>query len=287
MLNVHLHETERPSVARLVLYWAAATAILYSALRMEFGPFAETMLAPFLGGYANRAGDCQVQQIAYFLRFHAEFATFAATAAAVAIGASVVVIAWRFEIEDVNGNWSDSYVLREKLNLLLSLLFIGAALLALANASFGALLDWSNSEIGVEALKTKWPSADALKSFASAIGAYGGFIGSALLVALFVPGFVGLMDDIETAGRTHAWWDLHRQSDAEGNALPPELAKDGPSVHGVGPIPVAGWEDVVTWKKNHGLTLSLTDLTASFVALAAPLLSSSLVSVTKAIVGGG
>ena len=41
------------------------------------------------------------------------------------------------------------------------------------------------------------------------------------------------------------------------------------------------------WKEKHGLKLSFTDLTGSFIAVLAPILSTSLIDLTKVAVGSG
>jgi hypothetical protein len=48
---------------------------------------------------------------------------------------------------------------------------------------------------------------------------------------------------------------------------------------------VAGWKTVQDWKERHGLKLSFSDLTATFVAVLAPLLSGSIIDLSKMMLG--
>ena len=94
---------------------------------------------------------------------------------------------------------------------------------------------------------------------------FAGILGSLMLVVIFVPALYALTADIELAGKCHG-------------------LKDSP---GPPPPPVAGWKDVQEWKQAHGLKLSFTDLTGSFIAVLAPILSTSLIDLTKIAVGSG
>jgi hypothetical protein len=61
---------------------------------------------------------------------------------------------------------------------------------------------------------------------------------------------------------------------------PSEDPSDAPGVW-----KVAGWKTVQDWKDRHGLKLSFSDLTATFVAVLAPLLSGPIIDLTKMMLG--
>jgi hypothetical protein len=70
---------------------------------------------------------------------------------------AAALLAWRFETHDVNGAWSDSYVLRHKLNSLLTLLFVGSVLLVVTNIALASAMDWTSGVLDV--VKTATQSA--------------------------------------------------------------------------------------------------------------------------------
>lgn len=49
-------------------------------------------------------------------------------------------LAYRYERKAINGAWSDSYVLRQKLNSLLTLFFIASALLVITNVALNSAM---------------------------------------------------------------------------------------------------------------------------------------------------
>ena len=121
-----------------------------------------------------------------------------------------------------------------------------------------------------------------------------------LLVAIFVPALYAVTADIELAGKCHAFYDMRSVSDPRQsvNLTVKPVPGEGSTVEGIlasEPTPpgdperivVAGWKTVQDWKEKHGLKLSFTDLTGSFIAVLAPILSTSLIDLTKVAVGSG
>jgi hypothetical protein len=223
-----------------------------------------------------------------------------------ALGVSVAVsslvvaaacFAFRFETGDPNGAWSDSYVLRHKLNSLLTVFFAASILLVVINVALTSAMDWSGAVVDAvtnsksdkaqtipatapghhakaatgsatgddTGSNADSPAAGSIKSLRSSVVTFAGILGSLMLVVIFVPALYALTADIELAGKCHG-------------------LKDSP---GPPPPPVAGWKDVQDWKEKHGLKLSFTDLTGSFIAVLAPILSTSLIDLTKIAVGSG
>lgn len=320
VINVH-----RGGARLLLTSCVLGAIVLFAALFGPFGDFVARTTLPFFDGLAHRIGYCDAKPLETALAWQGGFGVFFLCLAVVSLTAAAATIAYRFEHDDINGIWSDSHVLREKLNALLTLLFIAAALLVVSNIALGALLDTA-MQIGGAAkgaadlmkdtdafLKddaaqaaANHPVAQAeiataqlaaLKPLVASISAFCGAISSLLLIAMFVPSFMVLIDDIGIAGKTHAAYDMH---DGTQYAYVADLdwSGVGTKAHITGavtqpdiadlatPYRVAGWKTVNEWKAKHGLAMSVTDLTASFIAVAAPLLSSSLVDLSKAVVGG-
>ena len=218
--------------------------------------------------------------------------------AALMIAASAV--AWRFDLENINGRWADTYVLRHKLKSLLTLFFLSSVLLVSSNLALASLTNvwttvWSEAAAALDddkpapsasscyafcfsapkpakaeaaapstaALKETVTQAKTLRSellFAS------GVLGSLLLVAIFTPALYGLTGEIEMAGKTHA--------------------RNDPPVEPPTDYEVAGYEQVEAWKKTHGLAVTFPQLTGSLVAILAPVLSGGLLDVAKAFGSG-
>jgi hypothetical protein len=352
-LHQALPATSAPRRLPVLFCFLSAGAFSF-ALWLLFGDAVDDALQPFFGGLANSIGYCRTGGFETALYWLALLGALAACPAAVALIFGAATIAFRFERDDINGAWSDSYVLREKLNALLTLLFIAAALLVVANVAFGALVDWT-MQIGaaakdtadlmkdVEAAQDPAPSSllgqalsamahllgaipqaieavlrdietiaqasglfppqrnaiqeaneaaaqlATLKPFASALTSFTGIMSSLLLIAVFAPSFLALIDDINIAGKTHASYDMDEGADRADNAHPNSAttpaAAQPPRTSLAPPYPVAGWSAVSEWKKKHGLTLSVTDMTSTFLAIAAPLLSSTVIDLSKVVVG--
>ena len=114
---------------------------------------------------------------------------------------------------------------------------------------------------------------DSIKALKGSVASFSGGVGSLLLIAIFVPALFGLTGEIEMAGKCHAYYDTLKRDDP---SAPPDPQT---------PIYVAGSQTVQTWKTNHGLKLSFSDLTGSFIAVLAPLLSGSIVDLAKMTLG--
>jgi hypothetical protein len=320
-------------------------------------------------------------------------------AAAVSIAVTSLIMAaallgWRFETTKPNDAWSDTYVLRHKINTVLTLFFIGSALLVVTTVALSSATNWvggildtiaaattSDGKAGANdagpsgtaanpsatQAPTNQPAAaekpaapkpfdpiaaefESLKTLRASISTFAGAAGSLLVMLIFVPALYCLTGEIEMAGKCHASADGAQASPpptTPGTA--PVLAKDSsgaifevqvaPGVGGNPPtlsvkdvdgnvgdlalvaapgvapswsfvgrrggqtyefmIPrpsqeppaapelwkVAGWKTVQDWKERHGLKLSFSDLTATFVAVLAPLLSGSIIDLSKMMLG--
>ncbi len=296
-------------------------------------------------------------------------------AVAVSIGVVSLILAaallgWRFERKDINGAWSDSYVLRHKINNVLTLFFIGSMLLVVTTIALASATDWTSgvldvvkaataSDSGSKDLSSKEGSAsqsgtgsaaaptstpapapdtkgagagakaadpaaaefDSLKTLKTSISTFAGALGSLVLILIFVPALYCLTGEIEIAGKTHASYDMANKNppapaaptppSAPAPAKPPPppppailfakaddgtiyefqiVAAPGDAATESPPAPkapakkievVAGWKTVQDWKDNHGLKLSFSDMTGTFVAVLAPLLSGSIIDLTK------
>ncbi len=228
-------------------------------------------------------------------------------AVSVTIGVVALIMAaatatYRFEIRRINGAWSDSYVLRHKLNSLLTLFFLGSIVLVITNIALSSAMDWSGGVLDlIDAATSEQQSKsvdaatpvplsakdadakalakavsedfDSIKTLRAAVASFGGLVGSLLLIGIFVPALYGLTSEIEIAGKCHAYYDMIVRKDA---LKPPDPDE---------PIYVAGWDTVKKWKASHGLNLSFTDLTGSFVAVLAPLLSGAAIDLAKLVTG--
>lgn len=86
-------------------------------------------------------------------------------ALAVSIVVSSLVVAaacfaYRYETNDINGAWSDSYVLRHKLNSLLTLFFVASILLVVINVALTSAMDWSGAAVDAVS-RSQGPNAQA------------------------------------------------------------------------------------------------------------------------------
>jgi hypothetical protein len=325
-------------------------------------------------------------------------------AAAVSVAVMSLILAaallgWRFERKQPNEAWSDTYVLRHKINTVLTLFFIGSALLVVTTIALSSATNWVGAVLDTIAAATttdggatdaKAGAADAgqsvtdttpsapktptnppaatekqaspksfdpvaaefesLKTLKASISTFAGAAGSLLVILIFVPALYCLTGEIEMAGKTHASADAAQTSpppatpgtapvlaktssgavfevqvapgagarpilsvkDQRGNLVdtlelvaapgaPPSWSfigrREGNTYEFMIPRPsaetpdtaelwkVAGWKTVQDWKERHGLKLSFTDLTATFVAVLAPLLSGSVIDLTKMMLG--
>ena len=210
-------------------------------------------------------------------------------------------LAHRYERNDVNGAWSNRFVLRGNLNNLLTLFFIGSILLVITNIALASAMDWPSGLLDVMSAATNPNAGGAAAAFASiktlraSVTGFTGVLGSLLLIAIFVPALYFLTnEEIELAGQCHALFDMkgdppqvfsatltwgpNGTTAVSGRLAPGEAAAPDEIV-------VAGWKVVQAWKEKHGLTLSFTNLTSSFVALLAPLLSGGVIDLTKTAFG--
>jgi hypothetical protein len=237
---------------------------------------------------------------------------------------AAATLAHRYERSNINGAWSDSYVLRHKLNSLLTLFFTASILLVLINVALSSAMDWSSGILDAVSAATADQSSDsggpggakagsgsdsnagsaaaasdsagagatkpassasaaksgaaaafaAIKSLKTAVVNFAGILGSLLLIAIFAPALYFMTSEIELAGKCHAYYDTYSPGPS-GPLRQPE------------PMVVAGWKAVQDWKESHGLSLSYTSLTSSFIAVLAPLLSSSLIDLTKVATSAG
>lgn len=213
------------------------------------------------------------------------FVTFGVSALLLAASAS----AFRFEIKEVNGSWSKGFVLRNKLDGLLTLFFIGSLLLVVSNVALSSALDWltgildliksatetSNNSSPDKTAKAVAASFAAINTLRGSLANFISIISALVLVAIFASALYGLTSEILVAGKCHAYYDMLEKSQTAARPDPDQK------------IQVAGWRALQKWKKKHGLQLSFGDLTGSFLAVLAPLLSSALIDLTKVTMGAG
>jgi hypothetical protein len=211
--------------------------------------------------------------------------TFGVTALMLAASMST----FRFEITEINGIWSKGFVLRGKLHTLLTLFFIGSIILVISNIALSAALDWvagildliksatqtSNNNTPDATAKAVAAAFAASKTLRGSLANFISIISAVVLVAIFASALYGLTSEIMVAGKCHAYYDMLDKSDAAHQPDPNQQ------------IDVAGLQTVEDWKKKHGLEMSFSDLTGSFLAVLAPLLSSTLIDLTKIPIIGG
>jgi hypothetical protein len=179
---------------------------------------------------------------------------------------AAAVLAFRFETPKINGNWSLPYVLRSKLHSLLMLFFLGSVMFVSMSIAIDSRFDWLG-----DILSQFTNSITALRR--SVIDFYGG-VGSLILIVIFVPAFFKHTGEIDFAGACQGYYE----------ALIEEIAKKNrPEADLQQPMLVASWDTIQHWKDKYGLTLSYTNMTGSFVAVLAPLLSNSLIDLAKFI----
>ena len=201
---------------------------------------------------------------------------------------------------------ADSYVLRHKLNNALTLFFVGSILLVVTTLALSSATDWTGAVLDVVRTATAPKSTaaapasqsgatkaagprpkrrlppipaaaefDTLKSLQDLDLELRRRAGLFVLILIFVPALYCLAGEIDIAGKTHASFDMASKDP------PHPAAKQATKKTEV----VAGWKTVQDWKERHGLKLSFSDLTGTFVAVLAPLLSGSIVDLTKITLG--
>jgi hypothetical protein len=227
---------------------------------------------------------------------------------------AAALLAWRFETNNINGAWSDSYVLRHKLNSLLTLFFIGSVLLVVTNIALASAMDWTSGVLDLVHATTvqdgepKGIAAEfaSLKALKTSISSFAGGLGSLILILVFTPALYGVSSEIEIAGKVHASYDMAGVSPAPpppaasttpiivlvtksladgGRSYKLEIVADPGAAKAAPEADVAGWKTVQDWKEKHGLKLSFSDFTGGFIAALAPLLSGSVIDLTKMTVG--
>ena len=134
--------------------------------------------APSASAAASRPGrpfckllvDLTAKQPTVFsaaLDWHIRIGAGAVSVAVASLLVAAACLAYRYERNHINGPWSDSYVLRQKLNSLLTLFFVGSALLVITNVALNSAMGWSGALLGVISDAT---SADSAKEQAPATG---------------------------------------------------------------------------------------------------------------------
>jgi hypothetical protein len=251
---------------------------------------------------------------------HAYWGVLAVALSVVALALAAATIAFRFETDNIDGKWADSYVLRHKRYALLTLFLVASVVLVVTNIALSSYTDFAANVFGEietsgiacfppatadaqpELVKPRCPTTKApatkkggankekrpepaqsageppkpvaelskpvaelfvqAKSLRKTLLNLAGGLASLTLVAMFLPAFLGLMSDIEIAGKTHA-----------AAAAQPAAA----------PFNVASWKDVNAWKNDHGLSLEFSDVATALVAVAAPLLSNGVFDLSKSL----
>jgi hypothetical protein len=220
-----------------------------------------------------------VEYLRYFLHWVAEGGVFAVTAGVLSFIQAAAVLAYRFEISDVNGTWSYPYVLRQKLHTLLTLFFIGSIMLVSYNVAVSSAMDWlkelvenADKIIGSSSAKSQADNAITIfTTLQASLKNFSGGLGSLVLVVIFAPAFYALSSDIMVASRCHGSDSPEPRTEVAGVSKSPQGYF------------VANWETMEAWRTKYGLKLSFTDWTSSLVAVLAPLLTGSLVDLTKLV----
>ena len=146
------------------------------------------------------------------------------------------------------------------------LFFLGSVMFVSMSIAIDSRFDWLG-----DILSQFTNSITALRR--SVIDFYGG-VGSLILIVIFVPAFFKHTGEIDFAGACQGYYE----------ALIEEIAKKNrPEADLQQPMLVASWDTIQHWKDKYGLTLSYTNMTGSFVAVLAPLLSNSLIDLAKFI----
>ena len=83
------------------------------------------------------------------LDWHSVIGAGAVSLAVSSLVVAAACLAYRYERKAINGAWSDSYVLRQKLNSLLTLFFIASALLVITNVALNSAMGWSGAVLDV------------------------------------------------------------------------------------------------------------------------------------------
>ena len=99
------------------------------------------------------ASDCGVlrdgETLERALDWHIRIGAGAVSVAVASLLVAAACLAYRYERNHINGPWSDSYVLRQKLNSLLTVFFVGSALLVITNVALNSAMGWSGALLDV------------------------------------------------------------------------------------------------------------------------------------------
>ena len=197
------------------------------------------------------------QSLESALSTQTKFGTAAVSIAVASLLTAAACFAFRYQRHDINGAWSDSYVLRHKLKTLLTLFFIGSILLVITNVALNSAMEWSGAMLDVVSGATSPdlskdeatddqttpgsktapggassasahapadPEAKAqaaafasIKSLRTSVSNFAGILGSLVLVVIFVPALYAVTADIELAGKCHAFTDMLPPGEARQN----------------------------------------------------------------------
>jgi len=124
-----------------------ATTIWFGAIvRDQFGNGAA--LEQWNAGAARMPCLGDVLRAAETLDAQAYWGALAVTLSGVALALAAATIAFRFETDDIDGYWADSYVLRHKLKALLSLFLLASVVLVVTNIALSAYTDFAANVLG-------------------------------------------------------------------------------------------------------------------------------------------
>jgi hypothetical protein len=324
VLSIHLDRVAEAAgwlgaaaLGTFALGWAA-----YVSLAPPFGPYARYFFGSLKNfahiGRPEAALPCLADAADAAARFDAQlgWGVLMVAVASAALAAAAAILAFRFEREDIDGRWADTYVLRHKLKALMTLFVFGSLVLVASNIGLSAYADLATgvaSELAAAKADAKAPDAaspDAANPDANAAGRAAspieplrktalnaiGALASLTLVGMFLPAFAGLSYDIELAGKTHAYAaprpPAANPADAppasepivavlyEATGVAAVIAPEPPS-----PNLVAGHQAIEEWKRAHGLALEFSDVAMAMAAAVAPLLSNGVFDVAKSLFG--
>jgi hypothetical protein len=232
----------------------------------------------------RRLGYARSTDVVAQMEAHGRYGVIVGIAAATAVIAAMGVIAYRWRESQ---SWDQPEVLRSQMNALLFLFCIASALLVFANSAIRAWVEWP-ADIPADGAGSL---VNPLRATTLALSYFSGAFSSAVLLATSIPAFASLLLDIDLAGRLHGapvaeaephevpvsppgtkWSNRAARAEAEPAPILPSR-----------PSRLATYKEVQAWKADHGLSFSAGGVSTALIAAAAPLLTSPVIDLTKAL----
>jgi hypothetical protein len=231
-----------------------------------------------------------------------------AGAAAIVLIVTAAMISYRWPMLGVA--WYQPADLARQRRWLIGLFVLASVLLVFGAATLRAAEDWPGGLIGPDAKLGAVKATEAWARLASAVSTYWGVFASLALVAAFGPAFVSLARDIDLAAKiglaaetTQApakrgghFVILPRRRSGLNRVISADLtlsddpAPVAPVAAGATPEEQAAqllssvtYAQLLKWKQDHGLDLSTSQIATALVAVAAPLLASPAIDLSKIV----